>query len=375
MHAVVRRRDRRDRPPPMCVRQELSAATTISAPVSTDPRRTCRRAWRPETSAFFSANVPPKPQHSSAPASSTRSMPRDRAQQAQRLVAQPQQPQAVAGGVVGHPVRGAGPDVGHAEHVDEQFGKLVGAGGHRRRPRARGAGTARGSSRRTTRSGRRSRRSRRTSAEIARPAAARRARSRSWRASARSRSGRRGTRRCGRAVRSTRVTAMPVLRVEQVVDAGDEQSDPHVARVALVEGGQVARCRAAGQVLAHRGLGQVGLAGALGSRRRWPDGAPRWSCRSARTGSTAGGCAGARAAARSPSRSSGLPAASAIRSWKRASSAVKAACEPRPSARVRRPVRRPRTRRRSRRALRRRRARRPSARRRPRAPAACRTCR
>ena len=51
--------------PPMCIRHELSPATRTSAPVS----RTCRALSAPiaiEVSAFFRANVPPKPQHSSA---------------------------------------------------------------------------------------------------------------------------------------------------------------------------------------------------------------------------------------------------------------------------------------------------------------------
>ena len=48
----------------MCMRQELSPATSTSAPVS----RTCRALSAPiatEVSAFFTAKVPPKPQHSS----------------------------------------------------------------------------------------------------------------------------------------------------------------------------------------------------------------------------------------------------------------------------------------------------------------------
>src|SRR5580693_281268 len=61
--------------PPMCIRQELSPATTTSAPV-----------WRiaatlsahiaAETSWFFSANVPPNPQQVVASGRSTRSIPR-----------------------------------------------------------------------------------------------------------------------------------------------------------------------------------------------------------------------------------------------------------------------------------------------------------
>ena len=48
------------------------------------------------------------------------------AQQPQRLVADAQHPQRVAGRVVGDPVRVVRADVGHAEHVDEQLGQLVG---------------------------------------------------------------------------------------------------------------------------------------------------------------------------------------------------------------------------------------------------------
>src|SRR5215203_3302892 len=66
---------RRPRPPPMCIRHELSPAVQISASVS----RTCRilsESIAAEVSAFLTAKVPPNPQHSSAAASSTRSIPR-----------------------------------------------------------------------------------------------------------------------------------------------------------------------------------------------------------------------------------------------------------------------------------------------------------
>src|SRR5918998_3030846 len=62
-------------PPPMCIRQELSPAVQTSASVS----RTCRSlspSIAIEVSAFLIANVPPKPQHSLASGSSTKSMPR-----------------------------------------------------------------------------------------------------------------------------------------------------------------------------------------------------------------------------------------------------------------------------------------------------------
>jgi hypothetical protein len=49
------------------------------------------------------------------------------AEQAQRPVADPQQPQGVAGRVVGHPVREVGADVGDPEHVDQELRQFVGA--------------------------------------------------------------------------------------------------------------------------------------------------------------------------------------------------------------------------------------------------------
>ena len=61
-------------------------------------------------------------------------MPSHRAQQPQRAVADPQHPQRVAGRVVGDPVREVRADVGHAEHVDQELGELVGPRGRARRP-------------------------------------------------------------------------------------------------------------------------------------------------------------------------------------------------------------------------------------------------
>ena len=63
------------RPPPMCIRHELSAAVQTSAPVSRI-RRSLSVSIAVEVSAFLTAKVPPKPQHCSAAGSSTRSMPR-----------------------------------------------------------------------------------------------------------------------------------------------------------------------------------------------------------------------------------------------------------------------------------------------------------
>ena len=58
----------------MCIRHELSAAHTISACVSSTAR-TLSASIADETSAFLTAKVPPKPQHSVADGSSTSSMP------------------------------------------------------------------------------------------------------------------------------------------------------------------------------------------------------------------------------------------------------------------------------------------------------------
>ena len=111
--------------PPTCIRQELSPATSTSAPVS----RTWRALSAPiatDVSAFLRAKVPPKPQHSVAFGRSTSSMPRTASSSRVRSVADAEHPQAVAGRVVGHPVREVGADVGHAEDVDEELAQLVG---------------------------------------------------------------------------------------------------------------------------------------------------------------------------------------------------------------------------------------------------------
>ena len=74
------------RPPPMCIRHELSPAVHTSAPVVADAA-SLSASIAAEVSAFLTANVPPKPQHSSASGSSTSSMPAHRPQQPQRRVA------------------------------------------------------------------------------------------------------------------------------------------------------------------------------------------------------------------------------------------------------------------------------------------------
>ena len=122
----------RDRPPPMCSRQDASAAAAKAAPVRCTAA-ILSASIAPDTAGFFSANVPPNPQHCSASGSSTRSMPLNRAQQPQRPLADPQQPQRMAGRVVGHPVREVRPDVGHAQHVGQEFRQLPGAGRDRLR--------------------------------------------------------------------------------------------------------------------------------------------------------------------------------------------------------------------------------------------------
>ena len=58
----------------MCIRHELSQAQTAPAPLATTAA-SFSSSIAAETSAFFTANVPPNPQHSSASGSSTSSTP------------------------------------------------------------------------------------------------------------------------------------------------------------------------------------------------------------------------------------------------------------------------------------------------------------
>ena len=113
----------RDRPPPMCIRHEASPAVTTSAPVSsTAPHLVGQHRGRGvgvldrEGAAEPAARVGRRQLDQVEPA--------HRAQQPQRLVADAQQPQRVAGRVVGHPMRVRRADVLDAEHVDEQLGQL-----------------------------------------------------------------------------------------------------------------------------------------------------------------------------------------------------------------------------------------------------------
>ena len=133
----------RDSPPPMCSRQELSEAEQTSARVEST---LCilSASMAAEVSGFLTANVPPKPQQASACGQLDQVDAADLAQQPQRPVPDPQHPQAVAGRVVGHPVRVVGADVGDPEHVDQELRQLEGARGHlpggRRQPGVAGLG-------------------------------------------------------------------------------------------------------------------------------------------------------------------------------------------------------------------------------------------
>ena len=61
--------------PPMCIRHELSAAQSTSAPLIRTAA-TLSAQIAADTSGFFTANVPPNPQHVSASGRSARSRPR-----------------------------------------------------------------------------------------------------------------------------------------------------------------------------------------------------------------------------------------------------------------------------------------------------------
>ena len=127
----------RSSPPPMCMRQELSAAVTTSARVS--PTARCLSvSIAVETSGFLTAKVPPKPQHSSASGSSISSSPRTA--RSSRSGASPRRrpAQRVAGRVVGHAVRVVRAHVLDPEPPAQELAQLPGALGQRRDRRARG---------------------------------------------------------------------------------------------------------------------------------------------------------------------------------------------------------------------------------------------
>ena len=108
----------------MCIRQDVSTAVQTSARVSSTPR-SLSPSIAIDVSAFLTANVPPKPQHSRALVELDEVDPADRAQQPLRPVADPERADRVARRVQRHAVRERRADVLDAEHVDEELGQLV----------------------------------------------------------------------------------------------------------------------------------------------------------------------------------------------------------------------------------------------------------
>ena len=171
-------------------RRRCASGTT--SPRRTPPRRRVSSTSRTlsasiavDTSAFFTANVPPKPQHSTRIRQLDQLDPAHRPQQAQRPLAHAQRAQRVAGRVVGDPVRVVRAHVLDAEHVHEELGQLVDAAARPRR-------AARAPSPRRMPTASRPPRTRRTRPQAGAPARAPRRRSRCSGASARSRSAPRG---------------------------------------------------------------------------------------------------------------------------------------------------------------------------------------
>ena len=156
--------------PPMWVRQELSPATSTSAPVS----QTCRALSAPiatDVSAFFTREGAAEAAALVGALELEEGDPADLLEQLPRPLAHAEHAQRVAGRVVGDGVRVVGADVGHAEHVDEELRQLVDLRRrlrHRRlqAPRhpsaARRSSAGAGRSRRTTRTASRPRRTPRT---------------------------------------------------------------------------------------------------------------------------------------------------------------------------------------------------------------------
>ena len=111
----------RSSPPPMCIRHELSQAHTASAPGRLDARRACRRAsrsTRPRSSPRTcrrSRSTPRRPAARAAPARARR------AAAAAGASPRSQQPQRVAGRVVGDRAVEGRADVLDPEPVDEEL--------------------------------------------------------------------------------------------------------------------------------------------------------------------------------------------------------------------------------------------------------------
>ncbi len=123
----------RCRPPPMCIRHELSAETQTSARVSST-QRILSPSIAIDVSAFFTANVPPNPQHSSALGSSTRSIPRTARSSLSGASPTRSIRKRVAGRMIGDPMGVIRPDVLDAQLVDQELGQLEDLRRDRERP-------------------------------------------------------------------------------------------------------------------------------------------------------------------------------------------------------------------------------------------------
>ena len=118
------------RPAPVRAQQRRRSASGTSCRPPCTPRRRSRRSPATlsapiavETSAFLTAKVPPKPQHSSLRGSVDELEAAHRGEQPRRLIAEVQRAQRVAGRVQRHRVRERRADVGDAELVDQQFAR------------------------------------------------------------------------------------------------------------------------------------------------------------------------------------------------------------------------------------------------------------
>ena len=120
VHRAARAAPRRERPPPICSRHELSTRGADLGAASPRSRAHLSASIALDVSAFLTANVPPKPQHSSARASSTSSRPRTCARAA--AAARRRRASRAASGRSG--------------------GRRRGAGTRRRRPRRRAGATS-----------------------------------------------------------------------------------------------------------------------------------------------------------------------------------------------------------------------------------------